>query len=332
LKYCFVRNNFFKRGEENETCQEEVNYCFIGCHLYYFTIKKPQNTLAQPILLQSTSTTIGNYPNPLNVPFSSQRVGPGVTPGYPDEGEYCIDTVDNSACDASWISTASSTEAALSGLTSNTAYYWQARAVNPWGTTEADSGTWWSFTALPQSFTDVPTTHWAWSWIERLFAAGITTGCGGGNYCPNDDVLRSEMAIFLGRGMNGSSYTPPPATGTVFGDVPVSFWAADWIEQLYADGITGGCGGGDYCPQDPVIRDGMAIFLLRAKHGSSYAPPAATGTVFGDVPISHWAAAWIEQLYAEGISSGCGGGNYCPSEPVMRAEMAVFLVRTFELP
>ena len=33
---------------------------------------------------------------------------------------------------------------------------------------------------------------------------------------------------------------------------------------------------------------------------------------FLDVPTDHWAAPWIEQLAAEGITSGCGGGNYCP--------------------
>jgi hypothetical protein len=75
----------------------------------------------------------------------------------------------------------------------------------------------------------------------------------------------------------------------------------------------------------------MAVFLLRAKHGSSYVPPAAVG-VFPDVPNSYWAASWIEQLTAEGITSGCGGGNYCPEQPVSRAQMAVFLVRTFDLP
>jgi hypothetical protein len=255
----------------------------------------------------------------------------GVSSGA-DSYEYCIDTSDNGACDASWISTGTAQSAALSGLTANTAYYWQVRAINTGGTTLADGGTWWPFTALPQSFGDVPTTHWAWSWIERLFAAGITSGCGSGNYCPNNPVTRAEMAIFLERGIHGSSYTPPAATGTVFGDVPISHWAADWIEQLSADGITSGCGGGNYCPNNAVTRAEMAIFLLRSKHGSSYTPPAATGTVFGDVPISHWAAAWIEQLAAEGITSGCGGGNYCPNQSVTRAEMAIFLVRTFDLP
>jgi hypothetical protein len=77
----------------------------------------------------------------------------------------------------------------------------------------------------------------------------------------------------------------------------------------------------------------MAVFLLRAKYGASYAPPGLrSGTGFGDVSASHWAAAWIKQLVAEGITAGCGSGNYCPEQPVTRAQMAVFLVRTFGLP
>jgi hypothetical protein len=75
----------------------------------------------------------------------------------------------------------------------------------------------------------------------------------------------------------------------------------------------------------------MAIFLLRAKHGSTYTPPPATG-VFTDVPVSYWAATWIEQLATEGITSGCGSGVYCPDQSVTRAQMAVFLVKTFNLP
>jgi len=75
----------------------------------------------------------------------------------------------------------------------------------------------------------------------------------------------------------------------------------------------------------------MAIFLLRAKHGSNYVPPKATG-IFQDVPTDYWAADWIEALAAEGITAGCGNGNYCPDTPVARDQMAVFLVRTFNLP
>ena len=188
-----------------------------------------------------------------------------------------------------------------------------------------------SYVVRQQTFSDVPATHWAWRWIEQLYEIGITGGCGTSPliYCPDNTVTRAEMAIFLLRGMHRSSYTPP-AVGedTGFEDVPVTHWAAAWIKQLAAEGITGGCGLGIYCPENRVTRAEMAIFLLRAEHGSSYAPPdVGDDTGFGDVPITHWAAAWIKQLAAEGITGGCGTGNYCPDNRVTRAEMAVFLMR-----
>jgi hypothetical protein len=72
---------------------------------------------------------------------------------------------------------------------------------------------------------------------------------------------------------------------------------------------------------------------LRSEHGASYTPPAiGEGSGFDDVPVDYWAGAFIKQLVAEGITVGCGGGNYCPEQPVTRAQMAVFLVRTFSLP
>ena len=61
-----------------------------------------------------------------------------------------------------------------------------------------------------------------------------------------------------------------------------------------------------------MTRAQMAVFLLRSKYGSNYVPPAATGAVFSDVPANAFAAAWIEQFAAEGITTGCGGGRYCP--------------------
>ncbi|MFN2304818.1 MAG: Ig-like domain-containing protein, partial [Anaerolineales bacterium] len=105
-----------------------------------------------------------------------------------------------------------------------------------------------------QTFTDVPVTSMYWQWIERLYAAGITAGCTSTAYCPDNPVSRAQMAIFLERGMRGSAYTPPSAMGTVFSDVPATAFAAAWIEQLYDDGITAGCGFRVYCPNNPVTR------------------------------------------------------------------------------
>ncbi len=47
------------------------------------------------------------------------------------------------------------------------------------------------------TFADVPTSSPQFKFVEALVAAGITAGCGGGNYCPNDAVTRGQMAVFL---------------------------------------------------------------------------------------------------------------------------------------
>lgn len=180
-------------------------------------------------------------------------------------------------------------------------------------------------------FDDVPPTYWAFSFIETLAASGITSGCGNDDFCPENAVTRAQMAVFLERGVRGSDFSPPAASGTVFLDVKANDFAAGFIEQLFLDGITGGCGSNNYCPGNAVTRAQMAVFLLRAEHGAGYLPPAPAGGVFNDVDLGYWAVAWIEQLAAEGITGGCGDGNFCPDDPVTRAEMAVFLVRTFAL-
>ena len=186
------------------------------------------------------------------------------------------------------------------------------------------------------SFVDVPPNHLFWPWIEALFRAGITGGCGTNPlmYCPNQSVSRAEMAVFLVRGIHGDSYTPPAATG-IFADVPATDLLAAWIERLFVEGITTGCTSNPlrYCPSQSVTRDQMAVLLLRAKLGAGYLPPAASG-IFADVPANDPLAAWIEKLFAEGITSGCATNplRYCPSQSVTRGEMAVFLVRAFGLP
>jgi hypothetical protein len=183
----------------------------------------------------------------------------------------------------------------------------------------------------PYEFYDVPQSSLFHDAIHTVAADGVTAGCGNGNYCPNSAISRAQMAVFLLKSEHGNLYTPPPATGSVFTDVPADAFAAAWIEALAAEGISSGCGGGLFCPGASVTRAQMAVFLLKASLGPTYAPPAATGAVFADVPASAFAAAWIEDLAARGITSGCGAGHYCPGSASTRAQMAVFLVSSFGL-
>ena len=180
-------------------------------------------------------------------------------------------------------------------------------------------------------FNDVPSGSLFHDDIEKVFRAGITAGCGNGNFCVNSGVTRAQMAVFLLKAEHGSSYVPPACAG-IFADVTCPSLFADWIEQLSAEGITAGCGGGNYCPANPVRRDQMAVFLLKTEHGSSYTPPACAG-VFGDVVCPGQFSDWIEQVHAENITGGCQTSPllYCPSSANTRGQMAVFLVKTFGL-
>jgi hypothetical protein len=178
-------------------------------------------------------------------------------------------------------------------------------------------------------FLDVPEGQQFHSWVTTLVSNAITVGIGGGLYGVNQPTLRQQMAVFLLKARHGLCYVPPPCTGT-FGDVACPSTFANWIEALAAEGITGGCGNGNYCPANPVRRDQMAVFILKAKHGPSYVPPACTG-VYADVPCPSFFANWIEQLGAEEITGGCGGGNYCPANSNTRGQMAVFITKAFNL-
>jgi len=60
--------------------------------------------------------------------------------------EYCVDTSNDNACGGTWISTGATRSAAISGLATRTAHYWQVRARNASGTTLANGGAWWKFT------------------------------------------------------------------------------------------------------------------------------------------------------------------------------------------
>jgi ELWxxDGT repeat protein len=200
--------------------------------------------------------------------------------------------------------------------------------------TADDNTTGFELWALPKkavvpTFADVPSNFFAWQFVEALAASGVTGGCGDGQFCPDDLVNRAQMAVFILSARDG--VPPPPATGTRFDDVPPGYWAGPWIEELAREGVVSGCSATPprYCPEKNLTRAEMAVLLTLARHED---PPPATGTRFADVPADYWAARFIEQIAADGITGGCGGGNYCPDQPITRGEMAVFLATAFHLP
>jgi len=185
-------------------------------------------------------------------------------------------------------------------------------------------------------FADVAADHFARGAIEALWANGVTAGCGTAplEFCPDETLTRAQLAVLLLRALEGPAFTPPPATGS-FADVPVDDPYAPWIEALFNQGITSGCGVAPrrFCPNDAVTRGELAVLLLRALAAPGFVPPAATGFVFSDVPRDHPFAPWIEEFFQRGLTSGCQAAPlrmFCP-DAATRAQTAVFLVRAFDL-
>jgi len=115
-----------------------------------------------------------------------------------------------------------------------------------------------------------------------------------------------------------------------FSDVPPSSWAYDYIQAIRDEGITGGCGNGNYCPKDFVTREQMAAFLIRAILGDPDEDYCNGVDPFLDVAAEAWSCPHIKSMVELNITGGCGQGNYCPQGLVTREQMAVFIVRALE--
>ena len=87
-----------------------------------------------------------------------------------------------------------------------------------------------------------------------------------------------------------------------------------------------------YCPNDSVTRDEMAIFIIRVRLGLALAGSNPTFTYpatpyFTDVPTTDFAFPWVQRMKQENITSGCTATMYCASDPVIRGDMAIFIMR-----
>jgi hypothetical protein len=163
-------------------------------------------------------------------------------------------------------------------------------------------------------------------YIEAIAAIGVTKGCNpptNDRFCPDRAVTRGEMASFFVRALH-----LPPNPETPFTDTSESVHEQQ-IAALALAGITKGCNPPDndqFCPERVVTRGEMAAFISRAW--------GYTGEVdvdrFWDDNTSVFETD-ISRIADAGITNGCGSGRYCPRDPMLRSQMAVFLGRALGL-
>ena len=178
------------------------------------------------------------------------------------------------------------------------------------------------------SVANVPGETYTWS-IAGDANAVILTGQGTSQITflaevPGSAILDVTAYSAPGCGIAASQ----TAVAVDFFDVPAGHpFHANIVELARAE-VTAGCGGGNYCPSDPVTRAQMSVFLLKGAHGADWIPDDVGDYYFTDVPPGSFADNWINYTAWAGITSGCGTSIYCPGNPVTRAQMAVFILKT----
>ena len=173
--------------------------------------------------------------------------------------------------------------------------------------------------AQPGGFDDVAEDAYYSVPVSTLAERGVFSGteCEAG-FCPGDPIDRKTMAVWLVRILDGKD--PAPVSESRFDDV--TGWHMRFVERMADLGVTGGCGGGAFCPDLNVSRAQMAVFLSRA-----YDLPDGPDPGFSDVPPDAWYAASVAKIAASQITAGCGDTAFCPDDDTTRAQMAAFLYR-----
>ncbi len=168
--------------------------------------------------------------------------------------------------------------------------------------------------------------------IDEMLSKGITSGCLASplEYCPSLNVTRGQMAVFIIRSIYGSNnftYSPTPYFTDATPSAVGSFFP--YIQKMHELGITSGCTATTYCPDLNVTRGQMAVFIIRARYGTSFNFDYPSTPLFTDATAASVGSffKYIQRMKVDNITSGCTATTYCPDLIVTRDQMAVFMIR-----
>jgi uncharacterized repeat protein (TIGR01451 family) len=150
-----------------------------------------------------------------------------------------------------------------------------------------------AYTPTPY-FSDVPASHPFFRWIQKMQDRGIALPCGPNLYCPETPVTRGIMAVLIIRSRYGVSTPTNYPTTPYFTDVAPNHPYFPWIQKMKQLGITSGCGPTTYCPDDPVTRGQMAVFIMRGEFNQLL--PATAPLVVWATPASASAGQTVAMM------------------------------------
>lgn len=121
------------------------------------------------------------------------------------------------------------------------------------------------------SFGDVPTTYWAYDYIEGLAKLNIITGFGNGSFRPDEPVTRAQFAAIIRQ-----AFITNPASAQQFADVPANYWAAQPISAARSSGFLSGYPGNLFKPGQNIPRTQAFVSLANGLKYASNNPQRLT--------------------------------------------------------
>ncbi len=173
--------------------------------------------------------------------------------------------------------------------------------------------------ACGMSFSDVPGSYWAYSYIDSLYCRSVIGGYGDGTFRPANNTTRGQFTKMLALSFGWNLYDPAFPT---FSDVPPGSIYYRYIETAYLREIISGYQDGTFRPNEPISRAQTAKMIVSAE---GWQPIYPAFPPFSDVPAEHWACGYIQAAYNNGIVTGYSDGTFHPAAQVSRAQLSKML-------
>lgn len=169
------------------------------------------------------------------------------------------------------------------------------------------------------SFSDLPDSYWAYSYISDLYCRGAISGYADGTFRPASGSTRGQFAKMLTVGFGWALYVPPRPS---FGDVPYGSTFYRYVETVYRQRVITGYSDGSFRPNNPVTRAQAAKMLVLSLNWAPLFPDSPT---FTDVPVNDWSYGYVEAASAGRLIGGYNDGTFRPGLSITRAQLSKML-------
>ena len=179
-------------------------------------------------------------------------------------------------------------------------------------------------------FIDVPTTHWAYQYIQEMTDRGVLNGYNENEFGPDDSITRGQFATIMCR---AAQLDAPYINSTSYEDVHTDDWFAPYVEsaKYYLSGYISD-GKKYYKPNENAVREDIAVALVKLKGYSTtdYNEEELKAKFTDWQSISQDARKYIYSAIKNNLISGYEDNTFRGQASITRAEAATLFYRAYQ--